>query len=127
MSSVLRLECKHSSNAFRIRIFLFLSFSLGIETITTFIRSRSSLENHTQFQTKMGKVYTLFSDQKGLKTPPSGIAHTYMAFIRECNTTIYLWSPRLKAKAEVHKYPFCRFDPKLCNDMIISFQIITLR
>ena len=30
---------------------------------------RSSLENHTRFQTKMGKV---FSDQKGLKTLPFG-------------------------------------------------------
>ena len=29
-----------------------------METIDTFIHSRSSLENHTRFQTKMGKVYT---------------------------------------------------------------------
>ena len=32
-----------------------LSYSLGIETITTFIHSRSSLKNYTRFQTKMGK------------------------------------------------------------------------
>ena len=56
MLSLLRLERKQkiSSNAFRIRIFLFLSHSFGIETINTFIRSRSSLEKHTRFQTKMG-------------------------------------------------------------------------
>ena len=43
----------------------FSSYSFGIETITTFIRSRSSLESHTTFQTKMGKVrYTRFQAQK---------------------------------------------------------------
>ena len=59
MSSLLRLERKQKicSNAFRIRIFPFRSSSFGIETINTFIHSRSSLENHTRFQTKMGKVY----------------------------------------------------------------------
>ena len=48
MSLLLKLERKqnNSSNAFRIRIFLFRSYSFGIETITTFILSRSSLENH---------------------------------------------------------------------------------
>ena len=60
MSSFLRLECKQKilSNAFWIRIFLLHSYSCGIETINTFIHSHSSLENHTRFQTKMGKVYT---------------------------------------------------------------------
>ena len=38
-------------------VFLFRSYSFGIETINTFIRSRSSLENLTRFQTKIGKVY----------------------------------------------------------------------
>ena len=33
-----------------------------------FIHSRSSLENHTRLQTKMDKVYSRFSDQKGPKT-----------------------------------------------------------
>ena len=63
MLSLLRLERKqnNSSNPFRIRIFLFLSYSFGIETINTFIRSRSSFENHTRFQTKMqGKIFTRF-------------------------------------------------------------------
>ena len=47
---------KNSSTPFRICIFLFLSYSFGIETINTFIRSHSSLENHTRFQTKLGKI-----------------------------------------------------------------------
>ena len=59
----------NSSNAFRIHIFLFRSYSFGIETISTLIHvhSRSLLENRTRFQTKMGKV---FSDQKGPKLLP---------------------------------------------------------
>ena len=31
---------------------------------STFMHSRSSLENHTRFQTKMGKLYTRFQTQK---------------------------------------------------------------
>ena len=61
MSLLLRLELKQK---FLKRIsnshFLFRSYSFGIETITKFTRSRSSLENHTRFQTKMGKMYTRF-------------------------------------------------------------------
>ena len=56
-----------------VRIFLYLSYSFGIETINTFIHSRSSLENHTRFQTKMGKVYSRFQlDQNGAKALPDG-------------------------------------------------------
>ena len=57
-------------------------YSFGIETINTSIhvRSRSSHENHTRFQTKMGKV---FSDQKRQKNPTLWAVHTYMAYIRE--------------------------------------------
>ena len=67
----IRAQTKNSPNAFRIRTFLFRSYSFGIETINTSIhvRSHSSLENHTQFQTKIGKG---FSDQKGPKTLPFG-------------------------------------------------------
>ena len=38
---------KIASNAFHIRIFLFLSYSFGIETINTFKGFLSFLENHT--------------------------------------------------------------------------------
>ena len=60
-----------------------ISFS---ETINAFIRSGSSLEHHTRFQTKMGKVYTR------PKRPQIPTAHTYMAYIRE-----YLPPPRPRA------------------------------
>ena len=63
MSWLLRSEPKQKiySNTFRIRIFLFLSFSFGIDTINTFIRSGCSLENHTRFQRK---IYTRFQTKK---------------------------------------------------------------
>ena len=79
MSSLLRLERKqkNSSNPCRIRIFFFLSYSFGIETIKTFIQSRSSLKNHTRFQTKT-------ADQNGTKTRPDGAAHTSEAYIGKC-------------------------------------------
>ena len=71
MSLLLKLERKqnNSPNAFLIRIFLFRSYSFGIETITTFTHSRSSLENHILFQTKMGNVYTRFQTKKALSLP----------------------------------------------------------
>ena len=63
MSWLLRLEHKPKiySNAFRIRIFLFRSFSFRIDTINTLIRSRCSLENHTRFHRK---IYTRFRTEK---------------------------------------------------------------
>ena len=67
MSSLLRLERKQKiySNAFRICIFLFSrSYSYGIETINTFILSLSSIENHTRFQTKVGKSTPVFRPKR---------------------------------------------------------------
>ena len=57
MLSLLGLERKrkHSSNPFRILIFFFLSYSFGIETIKTFIQSRSSLK-----KSAMDKLRQLF-------------------------------------------------------------------
>ena len=46
----------------------------------TFTLSCSSPENHTQFQTKMGKVYTRFQTKTTL---PDGAANTYIAYIKE--------------------------------------------
>ena len=66
----------NSSNPIRIRKFLFLSYSFEIETINTFIHFRSSLENHTRFQTKtaqkpdpMERQY-LYSLYRGEPPPP---------------------------------------------------------
>ena len=90
MSSLLTLERKQkkSSNPFRIRIFLFLSYSFGIKTINTFIFSRSSPENHTRFQTKMSKSVYPFLDPNGAKILPDGAAHTDIAYIREYGAPI---------------------------------------
>ena len=61
---ILKRKQKISSNAFRIGTFLFRSCSFGIETINTFIRSRSSFENHTRFHTPGQSLYP-FSDPNG--------------------------------------------------------------
>ena len=50
-----------------------------MSTISTFIRSRSSLINHSRFQKK--NLHP-FSEQKGPKAIPFGAAYTYMAYIR---------------------------------------------
>ena len=78
MSSLLRLQQqkKNFLKPIRIGIFLFLSYSFGTETINTFVHSRSSLENHTRFQTKMGKVYTRLQTKTAEK--PFGAAHRYI-------------------------------------------------
>ena len=55
-----------------------LSYSFGIKTANTLIRS---LENHTRFQTKMGKVYTCLQT-KTVKKIPFWAAFC-IAYIRE--------------------------------------------
>ena len=62
MSSLLTLEQQQKDflKSTTIRIFLFISYSFGIETVNTFIHSCSSFENHTRFLTKMDKVCTRF-------------------------------------------------------------------
>ena len=55
-----------------IRIFFFLPFSFEIEMINTFIHARSSLENHTRFQTRTGKVKTHFQTKTAKKPYPMG-------------------------------------------------------
>ena len=60
----------------------------------TLIHSHSSLENHTQFQTQLVKIYTLFqAETVELKIIPFGAAHTYVAYIRKyplvCMTALF--------------------------------------
>ena len=85
MFSLLRLERKqtNSSDPLRIRIFFFLSYSFGIETINTFMHSHSSPEHHHPLPNQNGQSVYPFSDQNGAKTLPGGAAHTYIAYIRE--------------------------------------------
>ena len=109
MLSLLRLERKqtNSSKPFRIRIFLFLSYSFGIETINIFLHSRSSRSYHSRFQTKISKVYTRFQTKMAQKPyPMPGAAHIYIAYIREY--------PRPPGGGSSRLYKFC---PNLCLRM----------
>ena len=67
---------KYCLKSIRIRIFLFLSYSFGTETINTFVHSRSALENHTRSQTKMSKLYTRFQTKRAQRS--FGAAHKYI-------------------------------------------------
>ena len=63
MSSLLRLERKQKDflkPIFEFALSLFLSYLFGVEKPNMFIHSRSSLENYTRFQTKMGTASTRF-------------------------------------------------------------------
>ena len=97
MLSLLRLERKQTnvSNPFRIRTFLFLSYSFGIETINTFIHSVVPSKTIPDSRPKWAKCIP-----KRRKTPPDGAAYTYVAYISEyppgCNlahevTGFLLW------------------------------------
>ena len=44
---------------------------------------RSSLENHTRSQTKMGKAYTRFQTKTAQKPYLDGVTETYIANIRK--------------------------------------------
>ena len=86
MSSLLRLERQQKDFFKTISNFphYFFSYSYGIEMTITLIHSHSSLENHTPFQTKLGKIYTLFQAKTvQLKILPFGAAHTYGAYRRK--------------------------------------------
>ena len=74
----------------------FRSYSFGIATINTFIQSRSSLANHTRFQTKKRprlcprRCVPVFRPKRPeFKTLPVGAANTYMAYIREYPPAVY--------------------------------------
>ena len=126
MLTSLKLERKqnNSSNAFRIRIFLFRAYSFGIETITSIIRSCSSLENHTRFQTKMSKVYTRFQSKKAQKILPFRAAHTYMADIREHppgSRCRFLWGVYLDEKSR--KITTERHEPPVSTLKISALKI----
>ena len=76
---IIRLESKLKSylnHSFWISIFLFLSYSFGIETINTFkhsvVRSKTIPDSRPNGQS----VYPC-SDQNGAKTIPDGAAHLY--------------------------------------------------
>ena len=84
MLSLLRLERKQKnySNPFRIRIFLFLSYSFGIEAINTFIHSVVPYKTKPDSRLKWAKCLPVFRPNSA-KTLPDGAAHSYMAYIWE--------------------------------------------
>ena len=63
---------------FQFAYFYFVLIDLELKDDSRFIRSRTSLENHTQFQTKIGKVYTRFQAKKAQTPYPLGAAHTHI-------------------------------------------------
>ena len=67
---------------FNLAYFSFLFFHLKLKRQIRSYTPVVSSKNHTQFQTKKGKMY-LFSDRKGAKTIPFGATHTYMTYLRE--------------------------------------------
>ena len=92
------MQTKISSNPFQIHIFLLCSYVFKVETTITFIQPCSSLENHTLFQTKMGKVFTGFQTKKDQKPYP--LERHDMADIREYTppppTWHYRWEKLMK-------------------------------
>ena len=68
MSSLLRLERKQKDfikSIFEFALLLSFSYSFGVEKPNMFIHSRSSFENYTRFQTKMGTASTRFRTETG--------------------------------------------------------------
>ena len=81
MSSLLRLERKQKDflkSIFEFALSLFLSYSFGVEKPNMFIHSRSSLENYTRFQTKMGTASTRFRTETAQGPNLLGRACTYL-------------------------------------------------
>ena len=103
---LLRLERKQksSSSPFQIRIFLFLSYSFGVETINTFMHSRSSLKNDTQFQTKIKssqtlKMTTALVVETSVTVNINSPIQDYVHLIKRSNSTFC--NPRLALKKTV--------------------------
>ena len=68
----LQRKQKNYSNPFRIRTFLFLSLLIWNCNDQYVHTLRRFLENHTRFQTKMGKMYTRFQTKTAQKPYPMG-------------------------------------------------------
>ena len=82
MITQIRAQIKKLFNPFRIRIFLFLSYSFGIETINTFIHSVVPSKTIPDSRPKWAKSIPV-SDQNGAKSLPDGTSHTYMTYMKE--------------------------------------------
>ena len=78
MLSLFRLECeqKHFSNPFRIRIFLCLSYSFGIETINTFIHCVVPSKTIPDSRPKWAKCVPVFRPKR--RKNPTRWGGTYL-------------------------------------------------
>ena len=81
MLSLLTLERKqtNSSNSFRIRIFLFLSYSFGMEAIKFSYIPVVPSKTIPDSRLKWAKCIAVFRPKRRKKNEPDGAAHTYMA------------------------------------------------
>ena len=72
MSSLFRLQRQQNDSLKSIlnSNFTLSSYSFRIESTNTFLHSLSYVENHTRFQTKMGKVFTRFQTKTARKHFP---------------------------------------------------------
>ena len=98
------METKKSSNAFRIRVFLFHSYSYGIETIIKFIRSRSSLENHNEKRPKWEKCAPVFRPKR--RKNPSRWGGTYLPTLYKGVTPRGIWDYLLTQPFSVYRDNF---------------------
>ena len=80
LALAVRAQTKKYSNAFRIRIFLFLFYSFGIETLNTFIQSAADWKTIPDSRPKRATSIPVFRPKRRI---PDGAVHTYMAYIRE--------------------------------------------
>ena len=87
MLSLLRLERKQTnlSNPSRIRIFLFLSYSFGMEAINTSIRSREFSRKPYPIPHQNGQSVYPISDQNGPQTLPEGTNINHKGLHRTAN------------------------------------------
>ena len=114
MSSLFRLELnsnkKHflKSNLNAHMSLLFLLIWNWNNRFAHTLRSCSSLENHTWFQTITSKVYTCFQTKTVQKPLPSGAAHNYMAYIREYppppDKPLFLWTVTVNSQSHIAEH-----------------------
>ena len=106
MSSLLRLERQQKD---------FLNFISHISLSLLFIWNwnkeyiHGSLENHTRFQTKLGKVYTRFETKTAQKphSPFFGVKHIYIAYVRKTPCLkIFFLNIFIAVKQHTHIYNF---------------------
>ena len=113
MSSLLRLKRIQNKffNTIRILIFLFRFYSFGIETITTFIRSRGFFAKtmpdfrlYTHFQTKKAQEHTYMAYTR--EYPPSLRKNPFLLRSSPLGT-----SPAAKSEGETNAFAFRRLVP----------------